>query len=116
MMLSFRTPRTCATVRNLYRHHDCSGLRSLISTALPLIYTCMNDSELFEIYETMLYQQKLLLDVKVQIESLKAMMFEHRPAFTEAFAQQVDKIVQTPEIQQFRAQIAELEASLNKMR
>lgn len=75
----------------------------------------MND-ELFDIYETMLHQQKLLLDLKVQIESLKAMMFEHRPAFTEAFAEQVDKILETPEIQDFRTQIAELQASLDKLR
>jgi lipoate-protein ligase B len=72
----------------------------------------MTNEELMEIYEAMVHQQKLLLDTKIQVESLKAMMFEHRPAFTEAFAQQVSKIMQTPQIQQMQSQIAELETKL----
>jgi hypothetical protein len=72
----------------------------------------MTNEDLMEIYEAMVYQQKLLLDIKIQVESLKAMMFEHRPAFTEAFAEQVSKIVHTPQIQQMQSQIAELEAKL----
>lgn len=74
----------------------------------------MNDDNLYEIYETMVHQQKLLLDVKIQVESLKAMMFEHRPAFTDAFAQQVNRILQTPQIQGMQAQIAQLEAGLKR--
>ncbi|HYH00112.1 MAG TPA: hypothetical protein VD837_13340 [Terriglobales bacterium] len=74
------------------------------------------EENLSEIYEAMVHQQKLLLDLKIQIESLKAMMFEHRPAFTEAFAQQVNAILQKPEIQHMQAQIADLEASLKRDR
>ncbi|HET8666658.1 MAG TPA: hypothetical protein VFM10_01690 [Terriglobales bacterium] len=74
----------------------------------------MNNDNLYEIYETMVHQQKLLLDVKIQVESLKAMMFEHRPAFTDAFAQQVNRILQTPQIQGMQAQIAQLEAGLKR--
>lgn len=74
------------------------------------------EENLAEIYETMVHQQKLLLDLKIQIESLKSMMFEHRPAFTEAFAQQVSNILQKPEIQQMRAQIADLESNLDRAR
>jgi hypothetical protein len=74
------------------------------------------DENLVEVYETMVHQQKLLLDLKIQIESLKSMMFEHRPAFTEAFDQQVNNILQKPEIQQMRAQIAELDAGLKRIR
>jgi X-X-X-Leu-X-X-Gly heptad repeat protein len=76
----------------------------------------MNEQDMQEIYETMLHQEKLLLELKIQIESLKSMMFEHRPAFTEAFAQQVTKITQTPGIQQLQSQIAQLEAGLNRQR
>lgn len=76
----------------------------------------MTNQDFFEIYEALLYQQKLLLDVKIQVESLKAMMFEHRPAFTDAFAQQVAKIQQSAPIQQFQSQIAELEANLQRIR
>lgn len=74
------------------------------------------DENFAEILETMVHQQKLLLDVKIQVESLKAMMFEHRPAFTEAFAQQVNNILEKPEIQQMQAQIAELDATLKRTR
>lgn len=74
------------------------------------------EENLAEIYETMIHQQKLLLDLKIQIESLKAMMFEHRPAFTEAFAQQVSNLLEKPEIQQMHAQIADLESNLNRAR
>lgn len=74
------------------------------------------DENLAEIFETMVHQQKLLLDVKIQVESLKAMMFEHRPAFTEAFAQQVTNILNKPEIQQMQAQIKELETNLKGIR
>lgn len=74
------------------------------------------DENFAEILETMVHQQKLLLDVKIQVESLKAMMFEHRPAFTEAFAQQVNNILEKPEIQQMQAQIAELDETLKRTR
>ncbi|HYG97982.1 MAG TPA: hypothetical protein VD837_02550 [Terriglobales bacterium] len=74
------------------------------------------DENLMEVYETMLHQQRLLLDVKIQVEALKAMMFEHRPAFTEAFAQQVNSILQKPEIQQMQAQIADLDANFKRTR
>lgn len=74
------------------------------------------DENFAEILETMVHQQKLLLDVKIQVESLKAMMFEHRPAFTEAFAQQVNNLLEKPEIQQMQAQIAELDATLKRTR
>lgn len=74
------------------------------------------DENLHEIYEAMIYQQKLLLDVKIQIEALKAMMFEHRPAFTEAFAQQVNKIAQSAPIERLQSQIANLERTLQSPR
>jgi hypothetical protein len=38
------------------------------------------------LYETLLDQQKTLRDIKLQIESLKSMMFTHRPQFVEEFA------------------------------
>ncbi len=74
----------------------------------------MNDQDMMEIYETMVHQEKMLLELKIQVESLKAMMFEHRPAFTDAFAQQVSKIMQSPDIRQLQQQIAELESSLKR--
>lgn len=76
----------------------------------------MNDQDMMEIYETMVHQERMLLDLKIQIESLKAMMFDHRPAFTDAFAQQVSKIIQSPGIQQLERQISQLEAGLKRKR
>lgn len=74
----------------------------------------MNDQDMMEIYETMVHQEKMLLELKIQVESLKAMMFEHRPAFTDAFAEQMSKIMQSPGIQQLQQQIAQLERGLKR--
>jgi hypothetical protein len=76
----------------------------------------MNDQDMIEIYETMVHQEKMLLELKIQVESLKAMMFEHRPAFTDAFAQQVSKIMQSPAIQELQQQIAQLQEAVKRSR
>ncbi len=76
----------------------------------------MNEQDMMEIYETMVHQEKMLLELKIQVESLKAMMFEHRPAFTDAFARQVSKIMQSRGIQQLQQQIDQLEQGLKRPR
>jgi hypothetical protein len=40
------------------------------------------------IFELLLDQAKQLRQVKLELEALKRMFFEHRPPFVEAFAQQ----------------------------
>ena len=44
------------------------------------------------LYELLIDQQKSLRDLKLQVEGLKAMMFEHRPAFVEAHAAQIERL------------------------
>ena len=49
-----------------------------------------------------------LRDVKLQVESLKTMMFEHRPAFVETFNQITVRVAQSESITELDRQIAEL--------
>lgn len=50
-----------------------------------------------------------LRDVKLQVESLKTMMFEHRPAFVETFNQITVRVAQSETITELDRQIAELQ-------
>lgn len=50
-----------------------------------------------------------LRDVKLQVESLKTMMFEHRPAFVETFNQITVRVAQSESIVELGRQIAELQ-------
>jgi hypothetical protein len=73
-------------------------------------------SPIITIFETLLEQTKAIRDVKVQTESLKQMMFEHRPAFVPAFAEQVEKISSTPAVQQLDSFVGRLERALASMK
>jgi hypothetical protein len=50
-----------------------------------------------------------LRDVKLQVESLKTMMFEHRPAFVETYNQITERVAQSESIVELERQIAELQ-------
>ena len=43
-------------------------------------------------YQLLLDQAKQLRQVRLEVEALKRMFFEHRPPFVEAFAQQVGAV------------------------
>jgi len=60
------------------------------------------------ILEALLEQAKAIRDVKIQAESLKQMMFEHRPAFVPVFEEQVKKTTASPQVQQLDAVIGRL--------
>jgi hypothetical protein len=62
--------------------------------------------------EALLEQTRAIRDVKIQTESLKNMMFEHRPAFVPAFEEQVGKVTASPALQQLDGMIARLEEAL----
>jgi hypothetical protein len=49
----------------------------------------MNDTL---IYELLLGQQKQIRELKLHLEALKRMMFEHRPLFVPAFEQQLGAV------------------------
>ncbi|HWR35819.1 MAG TPA: hypothetical protein VN622_08140 [Clostridia bacterium] len=74
------------------------------------------EPNLTAIYEILLEQHKAIRDARLQVESLKAMMFDHRPAFRESFAQQVEIVSASEPLRQFDAQIAALEQSLTRLR
>ncbi len=61
-------------------------------------------------------QTKAIRDLKIQVESLKQMMFEHRPAFVPAFEEQVHKTSATPSVQQLDATISQLELAVRSLR
>ena len=50
-----------------------------------------------------------LRDVKLQVESLKTMMFEHRPAFVETFNQITVRVAQSESIIELDREIAEMQ-------
>ncbi len=51
-------------------------------------------------------------DVKLQVESLRTMMFEHRPAFIETYNQIAARVAQSDAIRVLDQRIAELEKNL----
>ncbi len=57
-----------------------------------------------------LYQA--LRDVKLQVESLKTMMFEHRPAFIETYNEITKRVAQSESIRALDERIAELQKAL----
>jgi hypothetical protein len=66
--------------------------------------------------EALLDQTRAIRDVKIQTESLKNMMFEHRPAFVPAFEEQVKKVTESPVLQQLDLLISRLEEALHTLR
>jgi predicted transcriptional regulator len=68
------------------------------------------------LYETLLEQQKSLRDIKLQIESLKSMMFTHRPQFVEDFAKHEEIVGARDYFKSVDATIAELEKTTSALR
>lgn len=68
------------------------------------------------LYETLLEQQKTLRDVKLQIESLKSMMFTHRPQFVDDFAKHEEIVGAREQFAAMDAQIAHLETTTAALR
>jgi hypothetical protein len=68
------------------------------------------------LYETLLDQQKSLRDVRLQIESLKSMMFTHRPQFVEEFAKHEEIVAARELFSTTDAQIAQLETTTAALR
>ncbi len=67
-------------------------------------------------YESLLELAKSLREVKVQIESLKAMMFEHRPPFAQEFARHAALVAKSKTLKSIDDQIARIEKDLAKVR
>jgi hypothetical protein len=67
------------------------------------------------VYELLIDQQKSLRDLKLQIEGLKAMMFEHKPPFVEAHAAQVNRLASSAMVASCDQRIALMEALLQDL-
>ncbi len=77
----------------------------------------MTDNEaLTQIFEAIAEQAKAIRDVKIQAESLKQMMFEHRPQFVPAFAEQVKKVTASSGVRQLDSFIAALQELVRELR
>ena len=68
------------------------------------------------LYELLLDQQKSVRYLTLQIEGLKAMMFEHKPPFIQAHAAQVERLLDSSVIRAFDQRIALVEGLLETMR
>ncbi len=51
----------------------------------------MSETDL-SLYETLLVELKTIRQLRLELEALKRMFFEHRPPFIDAFAQQVGAV------------------------
>jgi len=76
-----------------------------------------NSQQVFgDIVEALLEQTRAIRDVKIQAESLKRMMLEHRPAFVPTFAEKVQEVTASPVVQELDALIARLETAMSGLR
>jgi hypothetical protein len=69
-----------------------------------------------DIMEALLEQSRAIRDVKIQAESLKRMMLEHRPAFVPTFAEKVRQAAATPAMQELDSMIQRLETAIRALR
>jgi hypothetical protein len=74
------------------------------------------ESKLAAIYELLIDQQKSIRHLTLQIEGLKAMMFEHKPPFIDAHAAQVARLSQSEMTQALDQRIAILESLLGELK
>lgn len=74
----------------------------------------MTESELRDIYEIVLEQHKAIRNLKVELESLKKMMFDHRPEFMPTFDENVKLISQTAHVKSVDEMISRLEEALKE--
>jgi hypothetical protein len=74
----------------------------------------MTESELRDIYEIVLEQQKAIRNLKVELESLKKMMFDHRPEFIPIFGENVKIVSETAQVKSVDEMILRLEEALKQ--
>ena len=68
------------------------------------------------IMEALLEQTRAIRDVKIQVESLKQMMFAHRPAFVPTFEEKVKEITADGTLERLDGLVASLEATVRKLK
>ncbi|MFI5111345.1 MAG: hypothetical protein ACHP9S_00850 [Terriglobales bacterium] len=73
----------------------------------------MNESA---IYELLLAQQKQIRELKLHMEALKRMFFEHRPPFVQAFEQQLGAVESSGFLRESDESIRRLERQVQDSR
>jgi hypothetical protein len=76
----------------------------------------MSESQDLAINKKLLFAFTAIRDVKLQVEALKRMMFEHRPPFVPAFEHQVGSVEASGLLRPLDDAIADLERSLDRPR
>lgn len=68
------------------------------------------------VYELILAQQKQIRELKLHLEALKRMFFEHRPPFIEAFAHQLGAVESSGFLRETDESIRRLERQVQDSR
>jgi len=68
------------------------------------------------ILEALVEQTRAIRDVKIQVESLKQMMFAHRPAFVPTFDEKLKEIASGDTLERLDGLMASLESAVSKAR
>ncbi len=68
------------------------------------------------LFEALLYQGEAIRELKLQVEALKNMFFEHRPPFREAFAEHHAKVAGDQALRRADEQLAKLRAAVEELR
>ncbi len=68
------------------------------------------------LFEALLHQGEAIRELKLELESLKNMFFEHRPPFREAFAEHRSKLTSADALGRVDEQLATLRAAVEQLR
>jgi hypothetical protein len=74
------------------------------------------NQNLTALYELLLDQQQSIRNLTLQLEGLKAMMFEHRPPFVDAHAAQVSRLTDSAMVRSCDQRIVLMEALLQDLK
>ena len=66
--------------------------------------------------EALLNQGEAIRELKLELEALKNMFFEHRPPFREAFAEHRTKLLSGDALHRVEEQLAALRAAVEELR
>jgi phage-related minor tail protein len=76
----------------------------------------MADNEtMADFLRALLEQTRAIRDLKLEVESLKQVLFAHRPAFIPAYEEQVKKTAASPQVQRLEVVIQSLENAVRQI-
>ncbi len=76
----------------------------------------MDNNTVVTLFETLLHQGEAVRELKLEIEALKNMFFEHRPPFIEKFAEHRAKLESAQALRRVDEQLAGLRAAVASLR